>query len=450
MKDKNMGKLMNEEKTNKKVAKNIGWMLAGSVFKLLISFFVSVLTARYLGPSNYGVLGYVTSFSTFFTSICNLGINAILVKEILEDKDNEGVVLGSTFFMQTISTLACCVILCVFMVVMNPQEPIYLILAGIQSVYMLINVAHGLTYWFQSRLESKISSIASTVGSLAMAVFRIYLLATNKNIYWFAWATTCDIVVIGAILVGCYIKKGGQPLKISFEKCKRILSRSKHFILAGLMVSLYAQMDKIMLKSMLGPASVGYYTAANSINTMWTFVIAAIIDATSPVIYKSYDEDREKFNKQLKLLYTVVIWIGVLAGIVICISSNWLVNLLYGPSYSESAGILRILVWGATFSYLGVARNIWIVKENKNKYIVFFTLIGFVFNLILNILLIPILGAIGAAIATVASQSISSVLAQLLFKPTRENCLMIFDAFILRKVISKQEFKDIVKSIRKK
>jgi len=393
------------------------------------------------------MLGYVASVSAFFTSTCNLGINAILVKEIIEDPEHEGTTLGSTLLMQSVSTVICSAVFCGVIFLLNPGEPIYVALAGIQSVYMLSNVANTLTYWFQSKLENKITTIAATAGYITMAVYRFFLLATQKDILWFAWATTLDMVVVGMILIQCYRKKNGPPLSVSLEKCKSILSRSRHFILAGLMVSLYAQMDKVMLKSLIDSAAVGFYTTANALNNMWTFVITAIIDSSSPVIYKAYDQEKARFEKYLKMLYAVVIWICVAMGVGFGLLSDWIVNLLYGAAYAPVAPILRILVWSAMFSYLGVIKNIWIVKENKNKYLVVFTAMGVLLNAVLNLILIPRYGAIGAAFATVAAQCVSSVLAQMLFKKTRHGCLIMFEAALLRGVITKDELKDLIATV---
>lgn len=434
----------------KRLVSNISWNLAGSITRLAISFFVSILTARYLGPSNYGMLGYVVSLSSFFTAFCNLGINSILVKELLEDKEKQGVILGSTFFLQIVSTLICSVVFCGLIMITDPEEPIYLVLALIQSLYMVFSVSHGLTYWFQSRLENKITAIASTVGYSAMALYRIFLLTTQKSVIGFAWATTFDIVIVGLILIGSYRKKGGPKLSVSLERCRVLFSRSKYFILAGLMVSLYNQIDKIMLKSLIDISSVGYYTIANSLNSIWTFVVAIIIDSVSPVIYLSYDEDRIRFNKQIKLLYVGIIWFCVIIAIVVSFLAGWVIDLLYGKAYAAAIPVLRILVWSPMFSYLGVAKNIWIVKENKNNYLVAFTAMGVLLNTMLNCLLIPVWGPVGAAVATVFTQFISSVLAQLVFKDTREGGMMILDAMIFHNVVSKEELRAMVKFFLKR
>lgn len=428
-----------------KLLKNVSWNLFASIARLAISFFVSIFTARYLGPSNYGILSYVISFSSFFTAICNLGINSILVKELLDDSDHQGVVLGSTFFMRFISTVCCMIANCGLIAILNPDDRLYLILAAIQSLYLLFTISDSLNYWFQARLENKVSAISSTVGYFVMAVYRIYLLATHKSIIWFAVATSLDMVVVGFLLLICYIRKGGPKFSISILKCKSIIGKSKHFILAGLMVSLYNQMDKVMLNLMIDSSSVAFYSTANSINSMWTFVIAAVIDSVSPVIYTAYNESRAVFKKSLKILYQFIIWLCLMAGVVICLSSKIIINLLYGASYMEAVPVLRVLVWSVMFSYLGVAKNIWVVSENKNKYLVAFTGMGIIGNLILNFILIPQYGAVGAAVATVVTQFISSVAAQLCFKETRESCIWMFEAFIFKDTLSLNEIKEFIR-----
>lgn len=433
-----------------KLVRNFSWEICGSITRLLISLAVSVLTARYLGPGNYGLLNYVTSFAGFFSSFCNLGINAILVKELLDRKEDQGTVLGSTLTLRTVSTLLCMVANCVLIGVLNPGEPLLLSLAIIHSFSMLFSVVDSVKFWFQARLETKIPVIASTAGYVVVAAYRVVLLATGKSVAWFAAATTLDFAVVAMFLLLSYRKYKGPAFHFSLKVGKDIFSRSRHFILAGLMVSLYAQMDKVMLKSMIDTASVGFYTTANSVNGMWTFVVAALIDAVSPAVYQSYTESREIFKKNLKRLYAGVIFICLLAGICICLLAKPIVMILYSEEYMASISVLRVLVWSSMFSYLGVAKNIWIVSEKKNHYLVAFTAVGVVGNLILNWLLIPQYGAIGAAVATVITQFITSVLAQLIFPQTRENVIWMLEAFVFKDVITQQELKQLLETVKRK
>ena len=427
----------------KKLIKNIGWEVCGSIARLLISLVVSILTARYLGPANYGLINYVSSFCGFFSAFCTLGINAILVKELLDRKEEQGTVLGTTVAMRMTSSILCMIANCVLIAVVNPGEKLLLKLAVIHSFSMLFSVFDSIRFWFQARLETRIPVIASTIGYIVLAVYRIFLLATGKSVEWFALATTLDYAIVALVLMLSYRRFNGLKFRVSATVGKDIFSRSRHFILAGLMVSLYAQMDKVMLKSMVDAVSVGIYSTANSVNGMWTFVVAALIDAASPIVYQSYNKGREIFKKQLKMLYAGVIFVCVLAGVFICMLAKPIISILYGEAYYSSIPVLRILVWSSIFSYLGVAKNIWVVSEKKNHYLVWFTAIGVGGNLILNSVLIPLFGATGAAVATVITQFISSVLVQLVFPQTRENVIWMMEAFLLRGVLTSDEWQQM-------
>ncbi len=88
---------------NKKVVNNAGWLIACRIVKALLGVVVSVLTARFLGPSNYGLVNYASSITAFFAPIVLLGFNSILVQEILFHKEEEGKILGTSI----LSTLVC-------------------------------------------------------------------------------------------------------------------------------------------------------------------------------------------------------------------------------------------------------------------------------------------------------------------------------------------------------
>lgn len=427
----------------KKLIKNISWEICGSIARLLISLAVSIMTARYLGPGNYGLINYVSSFCGFFSAFCTLGINAILVKELLDRKEEQGTVLGTTLAMRMASSILCMIANCVLIAVVNPGEELLLKLAVIHSFSMLFSVFDSIKFWFQARLETRIPVIASTIGYITLAVYRVFLLATGKSVEWFALATTLDYVVVALILLLSYRRFNGSKFRVSATVGKDIFSRSRHFILAGLMVSLYAQMDKVMLKSMVDTVSVGIYSTANSVNSMWTFVVAALIDAVSPVIYQSYNDSKEVFKKRLKMLYAGIIYICILAGVFVCLLAKPIISILYGEAYYSSIPVLRILVWSNIFSYLGVAKNIWVVSKKKNDYLVWFTAIGVGGNLILNSVLIPSFGAMGAAVATVITQFISSVFVQMLFPQTRENVVWMLEAFLLRGVFTGCEWQRV-------
>ena len=115
----------------------------------------------------------------------------------------------------------------------------------------------------------------------------------------------------------------------------------------------------------------------------------------------------------------------------ISILGEFIVHILYGAAYAGAVNALRVLIWCETFSMIGTARGIWIISENKNKYVKYYLACGVVVNLVLNYSLIPIIGITGASVATLITQIVTSMIAPILFKGTRVHTKYVLEAFAL-------------------
>lgn len=94
----------------------------------------------------------------------------------------------------------------------------------------------------------------------------------------------------------------------------------------------------------------------------------------------------------------------------ICLVAKPFILILYGETYLPAVGPLRIVVWYTAFSYLGVARNAWMVCENRQKYLKYLYISAAALNIVLNLALIPPWGASGAAAASLITQISTTVI----------------------------------------
>lgn len=417
---------------NNKEAKNASWLIGGKIAQMVLSFFVSILTARYLGPGNYGIISYVNAYVAFFTSLCTLGINAVIIKDFVEKPQEQGKTIGTTLAMRFVSSFLSAVMIVCIVNVADRGEPTTIVVAVLCSISLLFQVFDTFNYWFQSRYESKVTSIATFIAYAATALYRIVLLALQKDVVWFAFATAVDYMVLGAILLYFYKKNNGPRLSVSIEKGKNLLGRSYHYILSGMMVAVYGQTDKFMLKQMLDETSVGFYSLASTVNLMWVFVLQAIIDSLNPTIMRLYEKNREQFNRKNRQLYAIVIYVSMAAAICFVLFAPLIIKILYGNAYMPAVGPLRIITWYTIFSYLGVARNAWIVCENQQKYLKYMYLSAAVINVVLNYFMIPIWGASGAAMASLLTEISTSIILPYFIKDMRPNIKLIGEAFLLK------------------
>jgi len=423
-----------------KTTLNAGWIIGEQIFQMLISLVVGVLSARYLGPSNYGTLNYTASFVSFFMSIATLGMEGVVIKRIIDNPTKEGDYLGSCICFRLASSVLCIIAISIVVYVLNPADPVKLLLVLPQSLQLVFRAFYIFDSWFQRHLKSKYVSIGKMVACIFVSAYKIFLLATHKSIFWFAFSNSLTDLVTAVLLYVFYKMEKGQKLGVSFSFGKDVLKDSYHFILSGIMVAIYSQMDKIMIGSMLTDTDVGFYTTATAISNMWIFVPTAIINSFRPNILELKQQGNDRlYLRRLKQLYSGIIYLCIFVSFVICIMAKFIIKVLYGDAYLGAVGILQIAIWFETFSMIGTARGIWILGENKNRFVKYYLGIGAVVNLILNAVMIPAWGSKGAAIATLITQIVTSVIAPVLFKETRIHTKYVLDAFMFKWYFKREE-----------
>ncbi len=419
--------------SNKEV-KNAGWLIGGRVVQMLLSLVVGVLSARYLGPGNYGLINYAGAYVTFFTSLCTLGLNSVIVKDFVDHPDEQGEAIGSAILMRILSSILSAGMIIGIVSIIDNDEPITIAVTALCSLGLVFHVFEIFNFWFQAQYKSKITSIATLLAYIIMSIYKIILLIFGMDVRWFAAATSIDYIVVAIFLYVAYRKYNGQRLRFSFKKCKSLLSVSYNYILSSMMVAIYSQTDKLMLKQMLDESAVGYYGTATVLCAMWTFVLQAIIDSLYPSILRLHSENKEQYEKKNRQLYCIVFYVSVFVSVAFVLLGDFAIWLLYGEEYLPAADVLKVVTWYTAFSYLGVARNAWIVSEGKQKYLKYMYGCAAVMNVLLNFVFIPLWGASGAAFASLVTQIFTSIVLPLFFKEIRPNAKLMLEAITFRKL----------------
>lgn len=405
-----------------RVLNNAMWIIGCKVVQAVLALIVSMLTARYLGPSNYGLLNYAISLTAFVMPIMKLGLDSILVQEIVNcRKEEEGTILGTVIVLTFLSSIISVISIVAFVMVADRGEQTTLIVCFIYSLILFFYAFELIQYWFQAKLMSKYTSLTMLFAYSMMTVYQIFLLVTSKNIYWFAFSKTFDILIIDVVLFYLYHRMGTSRLGFSWDHAKRMLNKSKHYILSNIMIVIFAQTDKIMLKMMIDDAATGYYSAAVNVASMTNFVFVAIIDSARPAIFESKKHDHDAYENNLTKLYSVIIYFSLALCLVMTLFAGLIIRILYGAAYDPAVPALQIVVWFTTFSYLGGVRSIWVLAEGKQSVLWKINLTGAIANVILNLALIPHFSIVGAAIASLVTQIITNVITGYIFKSIRHN-----------------------------
>ena len=415
-----------------KIVKNASWIIGCKIVQSVLNLLISMITARYLGPSNYGLINYAMSITAFFAPLMNLGVSDILVNEILSHPDREEETLGTGIGMTMLSAALCVLGIGAFVSITDAGERDTLIVCVLYSLSLFAQSLELIRYWFQAKYLAKYTSLVMLAAYGIISLYRIYLLVANKNVYWFAVANGLDYLLIALVLLYYYKRISGKWLRFSLKRARSMFSVGRHYILSGMMVTIFAQTDRVMIKNMLGEVELGYYSAALTIAGMTSFVFAAIIDSMRPAILANKSKDKVKYEGYLKKLYSIIIYLALAQSVFATVFAGYMIAIMYGDAYAPSMAVLRIAVWYTLFSYIGAVRNIWILAEQKQRYLLPINLAGAVSNVVLNYLMIPCFGICGAAAATVSTQVFTNVIVGFLIKPIRYNNLLMWKSLNLK------------------
>lgn len=433
-----------------RVVRNASWLIAGRIIQMILSFFIGLLTARYLGPGNYGLISYAGTYGTFFAAFCTLGINSVIVKDFVDHPDEEGTTLCTAIILRILASITSMFAIIGISSFVDRGEPTTRIIVAICALNLVFQVFDTYNYWFQAHLLSKYSAIATLIAYSSLSVYRVVLLVLQKDVYWFAFATSIDYIVLAIVLAIAYKMEGGPKFGFSWQKGKALLKASYHFILSSMMISIYGATDKFMLKQMVDETNVGYYTTAVSICNIWVFILQAIIDSLTPVIMEAKNKDQALYERRNKQLYAIVFYMSALVSVLLMIFGNFIVKILYGDAYMPSVMPLRIITWYTAFSYLGVARNPWTVCENKQKYLKYLYAGAAGANVVINALLIPVWGPSGAAFASLITQMSTILVFPAMIKDLCPNVKLMLEAIMLKDTFGSGDFKQIVGHVIKR
>ena len=413
--------LLKDHSGFRKYFANTSWLMGERILRMGVSLFVGIYVARYLGPERYGLLSYANSFVGIFLALATLGLDEVVVRELLKTPEQREKILGTSFLLKLIGTLLMWV--AIFTAVPftenDLQTNILIIIIAFGAVFQAFNV---IDLNFQAKVKSKYVVHSQFVQLIISSIVKIILVVNEAPLIWFASVYSLDVIVLAMGLVFAYLYNGENIFswKWSFETSKYLLHDSWPLILAGVVVSVYMKIDQVMIKEMLGAKEVGLYAAAVKLSEAWYFFPMAIASSLFPAIINAKVYQKEVYYQRLQKLYDLMVWIAIAIALPISILSSWIVELLYGNEYLESSSVLNIHIWSGIFIFLGVASSKYLIAENYIKKTFYRTFVGALLNIIMNYYLIGTMGIKGAAISTFVSHFFAAYFYDLLDKDLRK------------------------------
>ena len=413
---------------------NSGWLLFDKVVRMIFGLTVGALVARYLGPSGFGELNYSIAFVALFTAIAGLGLDNVVVRDLVRKPDYRTKLLGSAFTLKLIGAFTALILAETIIFLLRPADGVTHWLVGILAAGSIFQAFDVIDFLFQSTIQSKFTVIARVIAFVVFAFVRLFLIFAHSGLIAFAMATSGELVFAAAGLFFAYRRVfkmssfgWGEP-----KVMRELLSESWPFMLSTLAIMIYMRIDQIMLASMSGEASVGLYSAALRLSEIWYFIPMAIVSTVAPSLTAMRSQSTVEYYARTQRLYTLFARIAYLIAIVMSFLSTPLIILVFGTHYAGAGPILSVHIWAAVFVFLGVATGPWVVNEGLGQLQFYRTILGAIANILINLVLIPKFGGIGAAIATLISQAVAVYFSFAFFIRTRTIFCMMTKALCMR------------------
>ena len=416
----------------KKIVSNTGWIFAERGLRIGLTLLVSGLMARYLGTEQFGQLNYALAFVALFSVISSLGLDSLLVRDVVQSPSSKDELLGTVFNLKVIGSLAAILLSFLTIRLLQPEEDLLHWLVLISAVGLVFRAFDVIDLFFQSQVASKFGVIAKSISFALSSLIKLGLIFFSASLLAFAWAGITEFAIYAICLVILYQSNHLQVLRWHWnpKRAFQLLSQSWPLMLSGMSVLIYMKIDQVLLGAMVGSEALGIYSAIVPLSEVWYFIPVAIVISATPYIIKARETSESLYYQRLQQLFSLLTALSFFVAIPMTFLSEPLIVLIYGQSYKAGGVMLAIHIWACIFVSLGVSQGIWDVNEGLTGLRLQRTLIAAILNIGLNLALIPLYAGSGAATSTVISYAASGYILNIMNKKTRRIFFLQTNSFL--------------------
>jgi len=398
------------------IANNTGWLIIDKVLRAVLGLLVGAWVARYLGPSDFGILAYVVAYIAFFQAFTNLGLDTIVVRDIARDPKKAPSILGTTIALRFCSSIFVIFLSVGIIGISYGWNSQLFWITALVSSSLVFQIGDTVDLWFQSQSQNIRTITIKVIAYLTSNGLKVGGVLLNAPLEYFAALITLESALSGLGMFVAYKKFPTSGVWIAtYKMAKFLLDQSWPFLLSGISVMVYMRFDQLLIKYFMGASDLGIYAAAMPIASVWSAFPLAVCASVAPYLARIRVEDPAKYIYGLRLIFKYFLIISLAISVLVAFFSGEIIQILYGDAYAESAAVLRIYVFTNIPIFLGVAQGLWIANEGRSIVILKNTILGGICAIVFNLILIPEYGLTGAAVSAVIAYAASAILGNIIY-----------------------------------
>ncbi len=384
---------------------NTSWMMLEKAVNFALTLTVSILLARHLGAADFGLLQYALSVVGLFALVTTLGLDVVLSRELVRRPNDSGVLLGTAFALRTAAVCLLFAFLGLSTAVTGYDGPLrsMLFILGFAYVPQVFGI---LELYFQARVLARVAAVANVTANAAAALFAIVAIGVGVPLEYFAgiWLIEACVFAVGLWIGYRSLRTHDTRWTFDAALARGLLAEGWPLMFSLALVSIYANIDRVMVRAFLGDEATGLYAAAARLSDAWYIVPTVVVNSLFPAVVGAKDTSTSEYHRRLQSLYDLMVWLAVAAALPVTFLSDTLMATLYGQPYRVTGIVLSIQLWTGILVFLGVASGRWFILEGYTRGYFLRSLVGVFVNVTFNLFLIPRYGILGAALATLVAQ----------------------------------------------
>ena len=420
------------------VAKNSLVLTAFNIGARLIDFAFAAFMARFLGPSGVGQYYFSVIIVSWFEIIMNFGLNTYLTREVSRDKANEGAYLQQTTRLRLI--LGACAVPLVVLVIgfyeLNGQMDLQTAIAiAILTLSQLpSSLSTGLTALFFAHEKAEVPAALTIVSALIKVTIGATLILLGWGVIGLAITSLIVNLIVLVILwvlarrafaIGDGRRETGDGIlpvprpssSVAASEphrlpSKTILRESFPLMLNHLLATLFFKVDVPLLKGFKGDAVVGYYSQAYKYIDAFNIIPAFFTQSLFPAMSRQASARQngatdDALARTYILAVKLLVMIAFPLAVATTYGAEWMIGVLGGPEFIPAGQIaLMMMIWSIPIGWINSVTNYALIAANQQRALTRAFVVGLVFNIIANLLLIPMFSLQAAALITIASEFI--------------------------------------------
>lgn len=301
--------MVNINENKGKYFENTLWMLGNKIVKIISELTIGIWLARFLQPENFGLLNYVISYVLIFSILATLGLDNIVVKHLVKNEKSSTEILGTSFLMKCIGfiTLLLALNLSFFFIDLNEQIEYFIIIIGLSYFFNSFNL---IDLFFQSKVESKYSSIVNIIVVLISSMLKVGFILLELDLEYFIYIYVFESFTLAIlyILMYSYVSKG-NICRWNFNRSFSLvlIKESWPLIFSSFMVLIYLKIDQLMIKPVLGSAELGIYSVAVRLSEAWYFFPMVVGSSLFPAVITAHKRSRDEYLNSIQQLYDFLV-----------------------------------------------------------------------------------------------------------------------------------------------